>query len=250
MINIKQNAKWTLLSYNRKMPYTWHDRSPLFPSKMCSLLYFIVYSYCSYSCPQFFPFVPFRPVSPTPQAISTLLYMPWVLHMYSLRCTWFPIMYLTSTWLFCNYQLVLNAFTLYTYSPELPPSDNHQNVLFIYGSVSVLLVCLFCFLDSIVDRYILILLLLLIFFNFFSSRRPFNISYSTGLVVMDIFSFFFSEKLFICPLILNDSFSGYSNLGCRSLLFIFEYFLTIPCSLQSFFWEIKWESCGGSFVTK
>ena len=29
-----------------------------------------------------------------------------------------------------------------------------------------------------------------------------------------------SEKHFICPSILNDSFAGYSNLGCRSLPFM------------------------------
>ena len=34
------------------------------------------------------------------------------------------------------------------------------------------------------------------------------------------FSFTFSGKHFICPSILNDSFAGWSNLGCRSLLFI------------------------------
>ena len=38
--------------------------------------------------------------------------------------------------------------------------------------------------------------------------------------MMNSFSFTLSEKHFICPLILNDNFDGYSNLGCRSLLFI------------------------------
>ena len=37
---------------------------------------------------------------------------------------------------------------------------------------------------------------------------------------MNSFSFFLSGKPFICPLILNDSFAGQSNLGCRSLLFM------------------------------
>ena len=36
------------------------------------------------------------------------------------------------------------------------PSGNYQNVLRIHDSVSVLLVCLICFLDSIVDSCVLI----------------------------------------------------------------------------------------------
>ena len=36
---------------------------------------------------------------------------------------------------------------------------------------------------------------------------------------MKFFSFFLSGKLFTCPSILNDSFTGKSNLDCRSLLF-------------------------------
>ena len=51
-------------------------------------------------------------------------------------------------------------------------------------------------------------------------------SYNTGLVVMNSFSFFLSGKLFICPSILNDSFAWQTNFGCRSLLFII---LNISC---------------------
>ena len=35
--------------------------------------------------------------------------------------------------------------------------------------------------------------------------------------MMNSFSFTLSGKHFICPSILNDSFAGYINLGCRSL---------------------------------
>ena len=45
---------------------------------------------------------------------------------------------------------------------------------------------------------------------------------------MNSFNFFLSGKLFICPLILNDSFAGQSNLGCRPLLF-----MTLNISCQS-----------------
>ena len=40
---------------------------------------------------------------------------------------------------------------------------------------------------------------------------------------MNSFKLFLSGKLFICPLILNDSFAGQSNLGCISLLFMTLY---------------------------
>ena len=43
-----------------------------------------------------------------------------------------------------------------------------------------------------------------------------------------VFSCLGRGKLFICPLILNDSFAEYSNLGCRSLLF-----MTLNISWQS-----------------
>ena len=57
-------------------------------------------------------------------------------------------------------------------------------------------------------------------FHIFFLRRPFNISCNTDLVVMKFFSFFLSEKLVICPLLLNNSFAGWSKLSCRALLFI------------------------------
>ena len=38
--------------------------------------------------------------------------------------------------------------------------------------------------------------------------------------MMNSFSFTLSRKHFFCPSILNKSFAGESNLGCRSLLFI------------------------------
>ena len=46
---------------------------------------------------------------------------------------------------------------------------------------------------------------------------------------MNSFSFTLSVKHFICLLILNDSFAGYSNLGCRSLLFIILNTFCQPC---------------------
>ena len=44
---------------------------------------------------------------------------------------------------------------------------------------------------------------------------PFSICCSAGLVVLNSLNFCLSVKLLISPLILNDIFAGYSNLGCR-----------------------------------
>ena len=77
-------------------------------------------------------------------------------HISSLA-TPFPIPYFISAWLFSNYLLVLvNPLTSSPILPQCLPSDNDQNVLHLHESVSVLLVCLVCFLDSIVHRYVLI----------------------------------------------------------------------------------------------
>ena len=54
---------------------------------------------------------------------------------------------------------------------------------------------------------------------------------------MNSFSFTLSEKHFICPSILNESFAGWSNLGCRSLPFMtwnttFQPLLACKVSLE------------------
>ena len=101
--------------------------------------------------------------------------------------------------------------------PATFPSGNHQNVLCIYEPASVLLALLFCFLDLVVDIYVCIAILLFIFliFLFFLKKDPLTFH-----IILDSFSFFLSEKLFMCSSIRNDSFAGQSsNLGCRSLLF-------------------------------
>ena len=88
---------------------------------------------------------------------------PWVMPI-SFLATLFPILYCTSPLLFCNYLFVLLNSLISSSIPHTPlPSGNHQNALCIHDSVSVLLICLVCFLDSIVDRYIFIAILLFIF---------------------------------------------------------------------------------------
>ena len=120
--------------------------------------------------------------------------------------------------LFCTLRTHGYSVTIYLYFlipshlhpvPYMPlPSSNHQNALHIHDSVSVLLVCLLCFLDSIIDIDVFIAILLFIVLIFFYLHSPFSISYNNGLVIMKSFSFFLTGKVFICPLILNDIFAG------------------------------------------
>ena len=106
-------------------------------------IYFIVYA---------ITVVPNFPLSPIPHHLAPHSLRqspnhcpcPWVMHVCSLA-TLFPMLYFTSPWLFCNYQFVLLNPLTSTPSPHTPfPSGNHQNILRIYDSVSVLLDCLFC----------------------------------------------------------------------------------------------------------
>ena len=114
---------------------------------------------------QFFSLCP--PPPSTPQSLRQSPHHGpclWVMCISSLA-TPFPILYFTFPWLFCNYLFVLLNSLISSSIPHTPlPSGNHQNALCIHDSVSVLLICLVCFLDSIVDRYIFIAILLFIFF--------------------------------------------------------------------------------------
>ena len=72
--------------------------------------------------------------------------------------------------IFCNYQFVhLNPLTFFSHPSIHPPPTPHLATIktfCIYDSVSVLLVCLFCCLDSIVDKYVFIAILSFIFWFF------------------------------------------------------------------------------------
>ena len=110
----------------------------------------IFYWLCYYSYPIFPPLLPSTQYPHTLQQ-SPLSSCPWVVYVSSLA-TPFPILFLTSPSLFCTYQLVLlNPCNFPPYSHFPLPADNHPNDLNIYDSISVLLACLVCFLDSVVD---------------------------------------------------------------------------------------------------
>ena len=66
---------------------------------------------------------------------------------------------------------------------------------------------------------------------------------------MNSFSFTLPGKHFICPSILNDSFAGYSNLGCRSLLFTnlnISHQSLLPCEVCFLFFEKSADSLMGT----
>ena len=77
--------------------------------------------------------------------------------------------------------------------------------------------------------------LLLISTFLFSLKNSLNISYNASLVMINFFSFCLSGKLFSCSSILNDSFAGHSDFGCRPFVFYhFEDFLPVSSGPQSF----------------
>ena len=128
----------------------------------------------------------------------------------------------------CIYQLCFLIPVYFSpFSPFLLPANNPPNDLHFYDSIPVLVVCLVCFWFWFFGRVqLLIVVSLLSFYCFyfwsssFSQISPFNILYNKGLVMMNSFNLTLSGKHFICPSILNDSFAGYSNLGCRPLPFM------------------------------
>ena len=116
----------------------------------------------------------FFPLCPPPPSIPYSLSQcphhcscPWVMHISSLAPP-FPTLYFISPWLFSNYLFVLlTALTSSPISLHPLPSGNHQNTLCICDSVSVLLVCLVCFLNSVVDRYVFTAILFIVLMIFF-----------------------------------------------------------------------------------
>ena len=118
-----------------------------------------------------FPFSPPPTGTPIPSS-STSLVHHWVLHIGSLASS-FPVLFLTSPCLFCTYQLCFlitapfPSFSLFPFRTDNPPNDLH-----ICDSVPALVVCLVCFLDSVVDscEFIAILMLVVLIFFFFFNK--------------------------------------------------------------------------------
>ena len=137
---------------------------PCFGLWLNSFKKILFYGLCYYTCPSFSPFVPLHPASPTPSGNPHLhvhgscMYVLWLLHF--LYCILHP--YSVTTYLYFLIPSPLHSF------PHTPlPSHNCQYSLRFHDSISVLFVCLVCFLNSVVDRYVFIAILLFIVFIFF-----------------------------------------------------------------------------------
>ena len=100
---------------------------------------------------QYFPFAPFYSLrQPPPQLFMSMGHVNKFFGCsISYTCTLHPHGYSVTTYLYFLISSHLRPFSL---SPF--PSGIHQNTLHVHDSVSVLLVCLVCSLDSVVDRYI------------------------------------------------------------------------------------------------
>ena len=114
---------------------------------------------------QIFSLYPLHPAPSLPQAVPTPLFIVhvhgscikvlWLIHF--LCCTLHPRGYSVTTYLYFLIPSRLHS------SSHIPlPYGNHQNALHTYDSVSVLLVCLVCFLDTFVDILVFITILLFI----------------------------------------------------------------------------------------
>ena len=145
--------------FNVHLPFIFYFLFPLI----------IFYSLCYYSCSDVSPFSPFHPVPSISFKWYTCRFScPWVMCVNSSAIP-FPVLYLhphgysVTAYL---YFLIPSPLHLFLHIPL--PSGNHHNALHIHDSVSVLLVCSVCFLDTIVDRYIffaiLMFVVLIIFF--------------------------------------------------------------------------------------
>ena len=115
------------------------------------------------------PLYSLPPCTPPPTHIAPLFSScPWVIHISSLAST-FPILSLTSPCLFSTYHLCYLFPALFPpFSPYLFRLITLQIISIVYDSLPVLVVCLVCFLDPVVDscEFVAILMFAVFFFFF------------------------------------------------------------------------------------
>ena len=166
-------------SYTRVSDYAvdwWCPSHPHVQGSICVVILVSVYWYlvlvlflmifywlCYYSC------LIFPPLPPSTQYPPPTSGNPTIVHVHG-SCigslaTPFPTLYFTSPRLFSDYYLYFllpSPLCPFPHSPfphsPFPPGTN-QNTLCIHDSVSIL-ICLVCFLDSTVHRYVLIVIYL------------------------------------------------------------------------------------------
>ena len=109
--------------------------------------------------------------------------------------------------------LLMDTWVLFSY-PSSHPMSFDGSIYFTYNSLIF---------KVIIDRYVVIAILLFIYIYICFLLLKHNSFCNTSLVVMNFIGLFF-VKLFICLLILNDSFAGFS-LGSSSPQHVPEIFL-------------------------
>ena len=207
-----------------------------------------IYSLCYYSCPTF----PLLFYCPSPCTPLTSIPTPLPQFM-SMGCTYkffgfsisYTILNLRLSILYLQFMLLI----LCTFPHSPPPIPPLITLHVISISVNLFLfqlfaqfIFVFVFLGS-VDSCLLSFYCSY-FLSSFSQINPFKISYNKDLVMMNSFNLTLSEKHFICPSILNESFAGYSNLGCRSLAF-----MTWNTSCQPLFaYKVSFEKSADSLM--
>ena len=117
---------------------------------------------------QLFQFSPLFPSAQFPPSLQKfpLSSFPWVVHVSSLASL-LPILLPSSPLSICTYPIMLlNPVPFPSLSPFPFQADNPPYNLHIYDSIPVLVVCLVCFLDSVVDvcEFVVILIFLVLIF--------------------------------------------------------------------------------------
>ena len=144
---------------NSRVSHT-HKCKPTFAT--CYIHFLFVFNYILLfmlvQLSQFFPIAPPPPSLPTPSGNSHTFVR---VHRSYIQVLWL-LSSLCCTLHHCDYSATYLYFlTLLPFSqipPTTLPSGNHQNVLCVYDSVSVLLVCLFCLFQNqlLIDMYLLL----------------------------------------------------------------------------------------------
>ena len=111
--------------------------------KRCRYLFLIYLLIMLLQLSHFRPFTQLHPTHPVPPTFPPYSSCPWIIHISSLAST-FPTLFLPSPCLFSTHHL---CYLFSVPSPPHSPIDNPPCDLHLYGSVSVLVVCLvfFCF---------------------------------------------------------------------------------------------------------
>ena len=155
-----------------------------FRSCLISVSLIIFHCFCYFSCSNFSSLLSSTHHPPLPQATPHCCQHPWVMHLCSLA-TVFPMLYSMFPCLFCNYSCVFLP---------IPLTPSHLEIIKCFLYLSLCFTWLFCFLDSIVDRYVFFAIL----FSYFYSLLLCFYCLFTSL----FFTIFYWLCHYVCPIFL------------------------------------------------